>query len=225
MFQAVLNAVLVCHHRRTTFPVSPGRTAAGALPRTYIVCLDCGTELPYDWNHMRVMPSTVRAAKPRGLEPHPPVRRAPPAVVLPAATVPVEEIARAVDVREPPCAPDQTSAALPDIRAAGPIRAEVHESTPDLGSPWSPGKAPLPAAMAPAADRPYAVAGSGQYMVRAKLRMQQVQVALRVLNALMTGLSAQPDDVAKLRSWTDPSHQACSTRDLAQRVVACAVSL
>jgi hypothetical protein len=120
---------------------------------------------------------------------------------------------------------DQTSAALADIAAAEPVRAEVDESIPDRGSPWSPGKAPVPLDTVQAGDRPCAAGGSGQYMVRAKLRMQQVQVALRVLNALMTGLSAQPDDVAKLRSWTDASHQACSTRDLAQRVVACAVPL
>jgi hypothetical protein len=148
MFQAVLNAVLVCHHRRTTFPITPGRGAAAALPATYIVCLDCGKELPYDWSHMRVIP-------PAGVRPH---RATPVAPVKPPVQPP--------PVRQPP----------------------------------------------------------PSYFVRAKLRTEQLQVALRVLNALMTNLSPQPDDVTKLMSWTDPSQQTCSTRDLAQRVVSCALS-
>jgi hypothetical protein len=78
MFQAVLNAVLVCHHRRTTFPFTPGRGAAAALPATYIVCLDCGKELPYDWSHMRVIP-------PAGVRPH---RATPAAPVKPQSPIP-----------------------------------------------------------------------------------------------------------------------------------------
>jgi hypothetical protein len=117
---------------------------------------------------------------------------------------------------------NQASAVPSSVRPPDPVGVETRESIPDRASPWNPLKASV---QPPIRQAPPAAIGSGQYLVRAKLRIQQVQVALRVLNALMTGLSAQPDDVAKLRSWTDPSHQACSTRDLAQRVVACAVSL
>jgi hypothetical protein len=56
-------------------------------------------------------------------------------------------------------------------------------------------------------------------LVRAKLRIQQVRVAMRVLNALMTGMAAHPDDLAKLTSWAERSHQTCSTRELVQREV------
>jgi hypothetical protein len=80
----------------------------------------------------------------------------------------------------------------------------------------------LPSVTAPAGDRPHAAGGGGQYLARAKLRIQQVQVALRVLNALTTGLAAQPGDVEKLKTWADPSRPACSTRELAQRIVECA---
>jgi hypothetical protein len=160
MLQAVLNAVLVCHHRRTTFPVTPGRGAAAALPATYIACLDCGKELPYDWSRMRVIP-------PAGVRPH----------------------------RATPVAPPK-----PPVEPPPPLRQP-------------PPRQPTPVA-----------ARTSSYLVRAKLRTEQVQVALRVLNALMTNLPPQPGDVTKLMSWTGPSHQTCSTRDLAQRVVACALS-
>lgn len=188
MFQAVLNAVLVCHHRRTTFPVTPGRVAS-ALPKTYIVCLDCGRELPYDWTRMTVVSSRSCAPESVCLELCESVPAASTAV-LPAVAL--------------PAAPNEAG-----------VQTPVSEAPP----------APiLPAATARTDDRPQTASASGQYLVRAKLRIQQVQVALRVLNALMTGLSVQPDDVAQLRSWTDASHQACSPRDLAQRIVACAVS-
>lgn len=44
-----------CAHRRCTFP----RTAkkAGAVLSTYIVCLDCGKEFPYDWQEMKIVAS------------------------------------------------------------------------------------------------------------------------------------------------------------------------
>jgi len=60
MIQSILNNLLGCSHRRTTFPMTPGRRIAGpalsAAPRngTYVVCLDCGKEFAYNWNEMRV---------------------------------------------------------------------------------------------------------------------------------------------------------------------------
>jgi hypothetical protein len=45
-----------CAHRHRTFP----RTAKkpGTDSTTYVVCLDCGKELPYDWQQMRVVTSS-----------------------------------------------------------------------------------------------------------------------------------------------------------------------
>ena len=48
MLQNLINAFLGCSHRRTTFPLTPGRKAVaapGAVRHgTYVVCLDCGKE-------------------------------------------------------------------------------------------------------------------------------------------------------------------------------------
>ncbi len=60
MLQSILNSLLGCSHRRTTFPQTPGRKnagfqAPGALRSgTYVVCLDCGKEFAYNWDEMRV---------------------------------------------------------------------------------------------------------------------------------------------------------------------------
>ena len=68
MLQSLMNAFFGCSHHRTTFPMTPmrknGGFAAGTLVRseTYVVCLDCGQELPYDWDEMRVG-KRVRASR------------------------------------------------------------------------------------------------------------------------------------------------------------------
>jgi hypothetical protein len=61
MFQSLINMLFGCSHQRTTFPLTPGRKAAGypissATNRngTYVVCLDCGKEFAYNWTEMRV---------------------------------------------------------------------------------------------------------------------------------------------------------------------------
>ncbi len=57
MFQTLINQLFGCSHRRTTFPLTPGRkSAAPSATRngTYIVCLDCGREFAYDWEGMRI---------------------------------------------------------------------------------------------------------------------------------------------------------------------------
>jgi hypothetical protein len=54
-----LNALFGCWHTHYSFPqtVRPGtrRNRAAAVTGTYVVCLDCGKELPYDWQEMRVV--------------------------------------------------------------------------------------------------------------------------------------------------------------------------
>ena len=59
LFQFVLDLLFGCPHRRTTFPLTPRRSAG--MPHsgpsrfgTYVACLDCGKELAYDWHEMRV---------------------------------------------------------------------------------------------------------------------------------------------------------------------------
>jgi hypothetical protein len=50
-----------CWHKHYSFPIThrPGqrRSAAAALTGTYVVCLDCGKEFPYDWQEMKVLDS------------------------------------------------------------------------------------------------------------------------------------------------------------------------
>ena len=50
MINALLRIARIgCAHRRTTFPLTSRRYSG----RTYVTCLDCGTELSYDWQAMR----------------------------------------------------------------------------------------------------------------------------------------------------------------------------
>lgn len=50
-----------CSHKKTTFPITlPDRARkvhlAADSHRTYITCLDCGKEIPYSWEMMKVIP-------------------------------------------------------------------------------------------------------------------------------------------------------------------------
>ena len=62
-----------CYHKNFSFPITKRRgqrlSPAASLTGTYIVCLDCGKEFPYDWQEMKVIHSPskrlprVRAAE------------------------------------------------------------------------------------------------------------------------------------------------------------------
>jgi hypothetical protein len=59
MLDNLLNCLLACSHRRTTFPITPARrvgfsSAPSQRYSTYVVCLDCGKEFGYDWTEMRI---------------------------------------------------------------------------------------------------------------------------------------------------------------------------
>jgi hypothetical protein len=60
MHNPLLPALFGCLHRKTTFPQTPIRrirnassSVTEAKAQTYIACLDCGKELPYDWDKMQ----------------------------------------------------------------------------------------------------------------------------------------------------------------------------
>ena len=58
MFAKVLESFFGCWHSHYSFPITVkrGRRSAAALVTgTYVVCLDCGKELPYDWQQMRIV--------------------------------------------------------------------------------------------------------------------------------------------------------------------------
>jgi hypothetical protein len=56
---SLLDFVFGCSHKRCSFPMTVRgarrRTPAAALTGTYVVCLDCGKEFPYDWKTMKVV--------------------------------------------------------------------------------------------------------------------------------------------------------------------------
>ena len=55
----LLDMLFGCWHKKFSFPIThrPGqrRAPAAALTGTYVVCLDCGKEFPYDWQEMKVV--------------------------------------------------------------------------------------------------------------------------------------------------------------------------
>ncbi len=61
MMAKVIDVLFGCRHPRYSFPVTIRGTAhrpqAAALTGTYVACLDCGREFPYDWQEMKVITS------------------------------------------------------------------------------------------------------------------------------------------------------------------------
>ncbi len=58
MLATLLDALFGCSHRNYSFPITVRRgerSRAASVTGTYVVCLDCGKEFPYDWKHMRVI--------------------------------------------------------------------------------------------------------------------------------------------------------------------------
>lgn len=64
MLGRVLEALLGCWHSHLSFPITaqPGsRPNRAAIPTgTYVVCLDCGKEFPYDWQEMKIVNKSAR---------------------------------------------------------------------------------------------------------------------------------------------------------------------
>jgi len=61
-----LDALFSCRHKKLSFPITirgaRHRTKAASLTGTYVVCVDCGHEFPYDWNEMTVIRKTSASA-------------------------------------------------------------------------------------------------------------------------------------------------------------------
>jgi hypothetical protein len=59
MFGRIFDTFFGCWHSHYGFPITvrgnARRSQAASLTGTYVVCLDCGRELPYDWNEMKVI--------------------------------------------------------------------------------------------------------------------------------------------------------------------------
>ena len=65
MLARLLDSVFGCPHSRCTFlrTVQAGRKTAAFLTGTYIVCLDCGKEIAYDWDNMTVIDSASQVRR------------------------------------------------------------------------------------------------------------------------------------------------------------------
>jgi hypothetical protein len=65
MISKLFDTFFGCCHNHYSFPITvrsrARRNAAASLTGTYVVCLDCGKEFPYDWQEMKVVDSTARA--------------------------------------------------------------------------------------------------------------------------------------------------------------------
>jgi hypothetical protein len=60
---SLVDLIFGCWHKNYSFPITAKgsrRTPAAAETGTYVVCLDCGKEFPYDWQHMKVLSSPTR---------------------------------------------------------------------------------------------------------------------------------------------------------------------
>ena len=71
MLAKLLDTFFGCWHQHYSFPITvrPGsrRNAAACLTGTYVVCLDCGKEMPYDWKQMRIASEASNGARVRSL--------------------------------------------------------------------------------------------------------------------------------------------------------------
>jgi len=64
MIAKLFQALFGCWHSHYSFPITirPGsrRSQAASLTGTYVVCLDCAKEFPYDWTTMKLLTSSAQ---------------------------------------------------------------------------------------------------------------------------------------------------------------------
>jgi hypothetical protein len=70
----LLDAMFGCSHKQLSFPITVRgarrRSQAASLTGTYVVCLDCGQEFPYDWNEMKIVRQSAARSTAVASEPH-----------------------------------------------------------------------------------------------------------------------------------------------------------
>ncbi len=73
MLANLFDVLFGCAHKNYSFPITvkSRRRGAAAPTGTYVVCLDCGKEFPYDWAEMRLM-SAAQLTPSRVTEPDSP---------------------------------------------------------------------------------------------------------------------------------------------------------
>jgi hypothetical protein len=66
MITTLVDALFGCWHKNYSFPITARRgqrrSPAAAVTGTYVVCLDCGKEFPYNWQEMKVVAAETGGA-------------------------------------------------------------------------------------------------------------------------------------------------------------------
>ena len=64
---SLFELVFGCSHKHCSFPLTVRgnlqRSEAASVTGTYVVCLDCGREFPYDWKQMKLVRSKRETSK------------------------------------------------------------------------------------------------------------------------------------------------------------------
>jgi hypothetical protein len=63
----VFDVLFGCCHKRLSFPITTKNRRhleAAEVTGTYVVCLECGKEFPYDWHRMQVVSSSREMNRP-----------------------------------------------------------------------------------------------------------------------------------------------------------------
>jgi hypothetical protein len=64
---SLLDVLFGCSHKNFSFPITkrPGQrlSAAASVTGTYVACLGCGKEFPYDWREMKVIEGNPNKVK------------------------------------------------------------------------------------------------------------------------------------------------------------------
>jgi hypothetical protein len=74
MLGNVFGSLFGCGHKNYSFPItakkgSVPKCEAARVTGTYVVCLDCGQEFPYDWNRMKVVSASAGKISPVRVSP------------------------------------------------------------------------------------------------------------------------------------------------------------
>jgi hypothetical protein len=64
---SLLDMLFGCNHKNLSFPITkrPGQrvSPAAQITGTYVACLGCGKEFPYDWHEMKIVSTNPNKSK------------------------------------------------------------------------------------------------------------------------------------------------------------------
>ena len=70
-----MDVLFGCSHKKLSFPITVRgvrrRSQAASVTGTYVVCLECGHEFPYDWKEMKVVREASAVASSAGIATQP----------------------------------------------------------------------------------------------------------------------------------------------------------